>query len=191
MGMGSIKDDMETGLNQIFKDQAEVEGKCLVDYVQFDDTYELVFEDTPVADAKAVLQPRGMTALLDAVGKAVTQLGDKLAKLPEGKRPGLVQVVVVTDGYENASREWNADKVRELIKQQTDKWNWDFIFLGANLDAVAVGSSFGFAPDKSLTYDTGNTFAMASATSAYVTRSRTVGAASNQFSAEERDDQKA
>lgn len=189
--MAGVKDDMESGLNELFKEQAKLDGKCLVDYVQFDDQYELVFQDTPVGDAKAVLQPRGLTALLDAVGKSVTQLGDKLAKLDEDKRPGLVQVIVVTDGYENASREWNAEKVRALIKQQTDEWNWDFVFLGANLDAVVVGTSFGFDAGKSMTYDTGNTGALYASASSYVTRSRTVGAGSNTFSDEDREAQKA
>lgn len=188
--MGSIKDDMETGLNQIFKDQAAIDGKCLVDYVQFDDQYELVFEDTPVADAKAVLAPRGMTALLDAVGKSVTALGEKLAKLPEGKRPGLVQVVVVTDGYENASRDWTADAVKQLIAQQTNDYNWDFVFLGASLDSVRQAQTFGFDAGKSMAYDTGNTAVMASTVSGYVTRSRLDGAASNTFTSEERDAQK-
>lgn len=193
--MASCQEDMRGGLDELFKSQAEVEGKCLVDYVQFDTQYEVVYTDVDVSEAKAVLKPRGGTALLDAVGKAVTELGDKLAKLDEDSRPGLVQVFVVTDGYENASLEWNAKAVKELIKSQEEKYKWDFIFLGANMDAVAVGESFGFKGDKSLTYDTHNTYAMAGATSAYVTRSRLAvsndeGVLSNAFTSDEREDQK-
>lgn len=193
--MSSCQSDMRGGLDELFKSQAKVEGKCLVDYVQFDTEYELVFEDTDVSEAKAVLTPRGATALLDAVGKAVTDLGEKLAKLDEDARPGLVQVVVVTDGYENASRDWRADGIKKLINDQEEKYKWDFVFLGANMDAVAVGASFGFKSDKSLTYDTSNIGAMSFAAGEYVTRSRVAansGGSSldNAFTSNEREDQK-
>lgn len=189
--MAMIQNDMRLGLDEFFKTQAGIEGKCLVDYAMFDQHYEKVFEDVPVADAKAVLQPRGSTALLDAVGKAVTELGEKLAGRDEADRPGLVQVIVVTDGMENASREWNAEAVKSLISQQETKYGWDFIFLGANMDAVAVGQSFGFSGDKSLTYDVHNTGAMTAAVSNYTTRSRLAGASANAFSSDEREAQKA
>lgn len=170
--MHSCATEMRNALNSFFRDQAQEDGKCLVDYVQFDHKYELVFEDREVASAEAVLQPSGSTALLDAVGRAVTELGEKLAALPEDERPGLVQVVVVTDGYENASQEWNVEKVRDLIKQQEEKYNWDFVFLGANMDAQQVGQSFGFNPGKSLTYDTANTGAMSASLSGYTIGTR-------------------
>lgn len=170
--MHSCKTEMRNALDTFFKDQAQEDGKCLVDYVQFDQKYEKVFEDREVASAEAVLEPRGSTALLDAVGKASVELGEKLAGKAEGERPGLVQVVVVTDGYENASQEWNAESVRTLIKQQEEKYGWDFVFLGANMDAQQVGRSFGFNPDKSLTYDTNNTGAMSASLSGYTTANR-------------------
>lgn len=154
--MSYVAADMRGGLDTFFKEQAELDGECLVDYVQFDTEYEKVFEDTPVADAKAILQPRGGTALLDAIGKGVTDLGEKLAKLDESQRPGTVLVVVVTDGHENSSREWDAEAVKELIKRQENEWNWKFTFLGANIDAVAVGAQFGFSVESSLTYSTAN-----------------------------------
>jgi hypothetical protein len=171
---------MRNALDTFFKDQAKEEGVALVDYVQFDNTVETVFTDREVSKAEAVLQPRGGTALLDAVGKSVVELGEKLAGKDEDKRPGLVQVVVVTDGFENASQEWTASKVRDLIKQQTDKYGWDFVFLGANMDAQQVGASFGFDPNKSLTYDTHNTGAMSASLSGYTSNTRSnvrVGAA--------------
>lgn len=186
--MSSIADDMVGGLNEFFVEQAALPGTCLVDYAQFDDRYELVFQDKPVALAKAELSPRGMTALLDAVGKTVTTLGTKLAGMKEDERPGKVIVVVVTDGYENSSREWNAKSIKELVKKQEDEWQWDFVFLGANMDAVAVGQSFGFDPNKSLTYDTANVGAMASSLNSYTTRSRLDPTMGNAFSDKERED---
>lgn len=170
--MASVAQDMIGGINEFFSEQSKLDGKCLVDYVQFDDEYELVFEDVAVSEAKAQLSPRGFTALLDAVGRAATYLGKKLADKTEGDRPGTVLVLVVTDGYENASHEWTAESVRALIKKQEDEYNWQFTFLGANMDAVAVGASFGFNSDHSLTYDTGNTQVAFAAASAHVTRSR-------------------
>lgn len=170
--MHPIQDDMRGALDELFKTQAAEDGTCLVDYVQFDTKYELVFEDKPVADAKAVLNPRGGTALLDAIGKGTTDLGAKLAKLDEDERPGNVIVVVVTDGHENSSVDWNRDAVKELIGRQENDYNWTFTFLGANMDAVAVGQSFGFQGANSLSYSTQNTGETLAAASAFVTRTR-------------------
>jgi len=171
--MASCAEEMINALNTYFDEQAKLDGKCLVDYVQFDNTYDKVFSDTPVGEARAVLDPRGSTALLDAIGRAVTEFGEKLAALPEDERPGTVIVPVITDGYENASQEWTAAKVKELVEKQRTEFNWTFTFLGANLDAVAVGAQYGFAAGDSLTFDVNNT-AMASASlSGYTTRTRT------------------
>ena len=145
--------EMAAALNTYFREQGEVEGKCLVDYVQFDNTSELLYHDKEVAVAEAFIIPRGSTALLDAIGKAVTDLGRKLARLPEALRPGQVQVVIVTDGEENASRIWNADKVKKLITDQTDKYKWDFVFLGANIDAVNVADTYGIPYSNAMEFD--------------------------------------
>lgn len=186
--MVTIAQDMVGGLNQLFSEQAELGQKCLVDYVQFDDSYELVFENKPVEDARAVLKPRGSTALLDAIGRSVTDLGEKFARMSEAKRPGTVVVIVITDGYENASREWSASAIKQLIEQQESEWNWDFNFLGAGLDAVDVGVTYGFKAGKSMAYNIGNTSAMASAVSASVTRTRT--GLDSTYTTEEREAQK-
>lgn len=170
--MTACRSDMELGLNEFFKNQAKEDGTCVVDFVQFDDRYNVVYTDRDVNEAKAVLEPRGMTALLDAIGRGVTDLGAKLRNLDESDRPGTVIVIVVTDGMENASREWSASKVRELIKRQEDEWDWNFTFLGANMDAVEVGNSFGFNRDHSLTYDTNNIGAMTASLNTYTTNTR-------------------
>lgn len=173
--MSTCEEDMRGGLNQLFKEQAEVEGECVVDYVQFDTEYELVYTDKPVAEAEAVLVPRGGTALLDAIGKSVTQLGEKLAGREENDRPANVLVVIVTDGYENSSREWTKDRVKELIERQTNEWNWNFLFLGANMDAVAEAAAFGISHNNSLTYDGSNSSVAMASVSAYTTQYRGTG----------------
>ena len=86
------------------------------------------------------------------MGRFITEVGSSLAALPEDDRPRMVTVLVMTDGHENASREWTKDGVRQLISQQEGTYNWDFVFLGANMDAVDVGTDLGFASGKSLTY---------------------------------------
>lgn len=187
--MAGSASDMIGGLNTLFDEQAKLDGECNVDYVQFDTFYEEVFEDTPVAKARAVLVPRGGTALLDAIGKSVTKLGEKLAAKDDAERPGTVIVVIATDGYENSSREWSRDDVKDLIETQRNEWNWDFVFLGANMDAVAEAAQYGIPGTSSMTYDTHNTDIATASVGAYVTNTRAGGANTQQFT--EADRQKA
>lgn len=184
--MFSCEADMRGGLDAFFKSQAELPGTCLVDYVQFDTVHEKVFEDRPVSLAKAVLQPRGGTALLDAIGKSVTELGEKLAATAEDDRPGKVLVVIVTDGYENSSVDWSYDSVKAVVEKQTNEFAWDFVFLGANIDAVKVGGMFGVQADKSITFNTNKTGETMTSLSTYATTYRTAGAAAAAFTDEDR-----
>ena len=152
--MKTIAADMCGGFDSFIAREAGQPGTTLVTLAQFDDRYEVVYTDQPIGGVPGlVLQPRGMTALLDAIGRFVTEVGAGLAALPEDERPGAVTVLVMTDGHENASREWTGDAVRALIGQQEADYGWDFVFLGANMDAVEVGTAMGFAPSKSLTFD--------------------------------------
>ena len=183
--MNSCATDMVGALNQFFDEQSQLEGKCLVDYVQFDDRYEKVFSDTNIEDARASIHPRGMTALIDAIGRGTVELGTKFKRLSEAKRPGKVLVVVVTDGHENASKEYTAATVKEMITEQQDKWNWDYVFLGANIDAVAVGDLYGFKADKAMTFNTQNAGNTMSSLSGYTTAYRSGALAA--FSDEDRE----
>ncbi len=186
MSYGSVDKEMTYALNKFFEDQAKEDGVCLVDYVQFDTEYEKVFEDTPVADAKAVIHPRGGTALVDAIGRGTVELGTKLASEPNHKRPGTVMVVVVTDGGENSSREYDSEQVKALVTKQTDEYNWDYVFLGANMDAVATGAMYGFKGSKSMTYDTKNTGATIASLSHYTSTLRGGGVNAAGFTDEDR-----
>lgn len=152
--MGSIATDMRGGFDSYIAKEREQAGTTLVTLAQFDDRYEVVYTDRPVQTVPSLtLEPRGMTALLDSIGRFITEVGVGLAALPEDQRPGDVTVLVMTDGHENASAEWTGEAVRALIAQQETVYGWDFVFLGANMDAVEVGVNLGFAPGKSLTYD--------------------------------------
>ncbi|MFM9033111.1 MAG: VWA domain-containing protein [Mycobacterium sp.] len=178
--MQAIADDMRGGFDAFIAKEAGQPGLTTVTLAQFDDQYEVVYRDRPVGAVPAlVLEPRSRTALLDAIGRFVTEIGAGLAALPESERPADVTVLVMTDGLENASSEWTVEGVRALIAQQESVYSWDFVFLGANMDAVEVGTNLGFAPGKSLTYDAepdavGRAW---NAVSSYSARKRSRGAA--------------
>lgn len=178
--MASIRDDMEGGWKTLLQKQKQLPGTVLVSLAQFDDKYDDVYALAPIACVPEYrLEPRGGTALVDAMGRFVTELGERLAELPEHKRPATVIVVVVTDGEENASREWTDEKIRELITHQQDVYAWKFVFLGANLDAVKVGHAYGVGRGGTLTFnaDTQGTHAVMASAGEYITTTRTVGAA--------------
>jgi uncharacterized protein YegL len=174
--MASMQADAQGGLNSFIKDQKKEPGKCTLRIDQFDTVYENVIKSTPIQDVKKyTLSPRGGTALLDGIGRTVTDFGAELAALPEAERPGNVIVVVVTDGGENSSQEWNAATVKELIKKQEDKYNWTFVFLAANQDAIAVGGQYGFNAGTSMTYDAANVGNTYSTLSSSVSLARSTG----------------
>lgn len=151
--MQSIADDTRGGFDAFIAKEREADGDTVVTLAQFDNVYELVYADRPIADVPPlVLSPRSATALYDAIGKLITDVGAALAARPERERPGSVTVVVMTDGHENSSREWTNSAVRSLITQQENVYGWDFVFLGSNIDAVEVGADLGFDREKSMTY---------------------------------------
>ena len=173
--METIKSDTEGGFNALIASQRTEPGEATVTLAQFDTEYEVVYANRPIADVPPLtLEPRSMTALYDALGRLITDVGAELAARDEAERPGHVIVVVMTDGLENSSVEWTSEKLMAAIKRQESEFSWYFVFLGANMDAVAVGAQLGFSPDRSMTYDAsdeGVASAMASATR-YVSRQR-------------------
>lgn len=151
--MEDIKTDMEGGIKTYIEEQKKLSGECYVSLYQFDTDYDPVFEYTDIKYVKPIsLIPRGGTALLDAIGKTINSVGERLAKTPENDRPEVVIISIITDGEENSSKEWNLVKIKELIKHQTDKYNWKFIFLGADQDAIQSGTSMGFARGSSMSF---------------------------------------
>ena len=152
--METSKTATEDGWRELINEQRQQPGDCQVTLAQFDTVYEVVYPPTDIADvADFSVQPRGMTALLDATGRFITEIGEQLSALPEEKRPGHVICLIMTDGMENSSHVWTWDAVRKLTKQQQDEWGWTFIFLGANIDAIEVGGRMGIDAKTSLTYD--------------------------------------
>lgn len=189
--MQSIKSDTDGGFDAYIEEQRALPGSTRVTLAQFDTEYECLYADLPIERVPALdLRPRGGTALYDAVGKLVTEVGESLADRPENERPGTVIVVVLTDGHENSSREWTHEAVRALITQQQEVYSWDFLFLGANMDAVRIGSQMGFDPRRSITYTAAPAGVAGAfrAGAAYSARRRTAPAAAwdGGFSDEER-----
>lgn len=142
--MAGRENDVIGGFNSFIDEQKKVEGEASVTYIQFDDRYEKLYECVPINCVarltKDIYVPRGMTALHDAICKTVKQVGERLAKTPENERPENVIVVIVTDGMENDSKEFKLRDVKRICDHQQTKYNWKFIYLGANQDAFEVGN---------------------------------------------------
>lgn len=174
--MTTIKDDMEGGIKTLLDEQAALPGTLLIDVTTFDTTVEFPYSDVTAKDIKTegLIVPRGGTALFDGVGKTITRLGEKLAKLDEDDRPAHVLVVIVTDGQENSSVEWSQANLKKSIQEQTEKFSWDFIFLGANIDSATVGGGFGLNAAQTMNYtaDADGTSSVLRSASAYVTQTR-------------------
>lgn len=151
--MAIAKQATEDGWRELIDEQRREAGHCEVTLAQFDTEYELLYPPTDVAAVPGFsVEPRGGTALLDSAGRFITEVGERLAALPEDRRPGRVICLIMTDGAENSSREWSYAAVHDLITQQRDVYGWEFIFLGANIDAVEVGARMGVQRDKAMTY---------------------------------------
>ena len=135
------------GFNQFLREQTEAPGKARLTLVLFDNEYLVPCDGLPIEEVveldTTTYVPRGSTALLDAIGRTITELGQKLAATPESDRPGQVIVAIFTDGYENASRHFDLHKINDLITNQRENYNWQFLFLAANQDAIATAAQMG------------------------------------------------
>lgn len=148
--MATLANEAISGFNKFLEDQQKDQnGQCLMTYVQFDTVYEVVYNSVDIHDAKPLTTdafiPRGMTALLDAMGNTIESVGKRLSKTPEDKRPGNVTVVIITDGQENASQKFTHEAVKKLVKEQIEKYNWSFVYLGQNIDTFSSGRSMGMS----------------------------------------------
>ena len=157
--MSSIISDSIGGFNTFLKQQKELPDEATLTVALFDDQYELLYDNIDIKKADELTNkiwiPRGTTALYDAIGKTINIEKTNFAKLGDEK-PSKVLVCIVTDGQENASREYNIDNVKKLIKK-CEKDNWNFLYLAANQDAFDVGTSFGVSAGNTLTFNATST----------------------------------
>src|SRR5262249_17060966 len=144
------------GFNQFLTEQQNTEGLAKLTLVLFDDEYLVPVSSVPVQEivplTDETFQPRGCTALLDAIGQTIDELGDRLAALPERDRPGQVIIAILTDGVENASQRFTWKEIAAKIKHQTDIYKWVFLFLGANQDAIATAANLSIAVNNAANY---------------------------------------
>jgi Mg-chelatase subunit ChlD len=142
--MESIKNDMIGGFNTFIAEQKKLPGECLVTLTQFDTEYDIVYSGKPLKDVPGLeLVPRGSTALLDAVGRTINDVGARLKATAEDQRPERVLFVIVTDGQENVSHEFTITAINQMVTHQRDKYKWEFVYLGANQDSFAEAQKLG------------------------------------------------
>ena len=147
--MSNLVDDTIGGFNSFIENQKKEDGEALLTTILFDDQYEILHNGVDIQTVSPMTtkeySARGMTALLDAIGKTINTVGDRLSKTDEKDKSSKVIFVITTDGQENMSKEFNRTQIKEMVKYQTDKYNWQFLFLGANIDAVGTAQSFGIS----------------------------------------------
>lgn len=185
--MYSVADDTKGSVENLIQEQKQESGNASLTLVQFDHEYEIVYDFAPLQEVDekeftSQYQPRGQTALVDAIARTILSMSDRIETMEE--KPTRVVVAIVTDGLENASHEFTAEKVKALVKEKQEL-GWDFIFLGADLDAVQTAGRYGFSPDASATYDAGNITEAMKAINTKISDVRQGGKA--EFTSEERE----
>lgn len=153
--MSGLESDTIGGFNGFIRRQQEQEGKAFLTTVLFDDEYELLHDRLPLGEVKQLTKKdyyvRGCTALLDAMGRTIEHIGNIHKYAREEDRPAKTIVVITTDGLENASRKYNVQKIKKLVAAKQES-GWEFIFLGANMDAIGAAADIGIDAEHAATY---------------------------------------
>ena len=154
--MSGLEKDTVGGFNAMLRKQKAEEGEAYVSTVLFDNVSEVLHDRVPIQELAPMTEKdyyvRGCTALLDAVGKAIHHIGNVHKYAREEDRPEKTVFVITTDGMENASREYSYDRIRQMIRRQKEKYGWEFLFLGANIDAAREAARFGIEADRAADY---------------------------------------
>lgn len=154
--MSGLEKDTIGGFNAMIEKQKKEEGKALISTVLFDHEMKVLHDRVPVQDVKPIsekdYQVRGCTALLDAMGGAIHHIGNVHKYARNEDVPEHTIFVITTDGMENASSHYSSSKVRTMVERQKEKYGWEFLFLGANMDAIAAAKDFGIEEDKAVEY---------------------------------------
>lgn len=154
--MQSVAQAAVSGFNEFLRDQQAAPGQARLTLVLFDNEYLVPVDNIPIAEAIRLNSdtyiPRGCTALLDAIGETIDRLGKRLEQTPEAQRPGQVIVPILTDGFENASERYTWKQIAAMIKHQTEVYKWEFLFLGANQDAIATAANLSIVASNAATY---------------------------------------
>lgn len=155
--MGGLESDTIGGFNSMISKQQKEDGEAVVSTVLFDDKCEVIHDRVKIADVKGMTEDdyyvRGCTALLDAVGGAIHHIGNVHKYAREEDRPAKTLFIITTDGLENASKRYSFKDVKQMIERQKEKFHWEFIFLGANIDAIEVAGNMGISRDRAANYN--------------------------------------
>ena len=155
--MAGLEADTIGGFNSMIEKQKKLDGKCYVSTVLFDSVSEVLHDRVELGEIKPMTEDeyftRGCTALIDAIGGAIHHIGNihKYAR-PEDV-PEHTMFVITTDGMENSSHKYSSKKVKAMIERQKEKYGWEFIFIGANIDAVETAARYGIAPERAVNYN--------------------------------------
>lgn len=158
--MTKVQNDTIGGFNTFVEEQKKVPGDATLTLVQFSDKCETTFSDVPLAHVAQLntdtYKPSGWTALNDALAKTVNDVGAKLSAMPENERPSKVVVLVMTDGEENNSRTFRGpvglQKLSSMVTHQKEKYSWEFVFIGANIDSFAAAAGYGIGANNVINY---------------------------------------
>ena len=155
--MSGLESDTIGGFNSLLEKQKKEEGEALVSVVLFDDQMEVLYDRKEIQEVEPMndrqYYVRGCTALLDAVGGAIHHIGNVHKYAREEDVPEKTLFIITTDGMENASRMYSYEKVRQMVEHEKEKYNWEFLFLDANIDAIRVAGRFGIKPSRAVNYE--------------------------------------
>jgi uncharacterized protein YegL len=154
--MSSLTDDTIGGYNEFIEEQKKLPGEAVLTTVFFNHEYQLVHNRKDIKQIKEITRKDyiagGSTALLDALGKTINDIGLNLHNTPEENRPGKVIFFIITDGQENSSKEFSQEKIKEMVELQKNTYSWEFIFMGANIDAFSTAGAIGISQDRAFNY---------------------------------------
>ena len=154
--MSGLESDTIGGFNSMLQKQRGLEGECRITTVLFDHSYKLLHDRIDIRAVSPLTEKEyqvgGSTALIDAIGRTVNKLINVQKSTADEYRAEKVMFVIITDGEENSSIEYSAEKVRAMIEHEKEKYGWEFVFLGANIDAVQTAGRFGISADRAVDY---------------------------------------
>lgn len=155
--MHGLEADTIGGYNSLIESQRKEDSNTVVTTVLFDDRYTILHDSEDINKIELLndktYRPGGMTALLDAIGRTINHIDDRHKSENIEKLPCENLFVIITDGHENASKEFRINKVREMIEEKKEKEGWEFLFLGANIDAISTAADFGISENRAVTYE--------------------------------------
>ena len=154
--MASLTLDTIGGFNSLIEKQKKESGECLISLVLFDDVSEVIYDRVSIKDVKALTDKeyfaRGCTALIDALGGSIHHIGNIHKYASKDDVPEKTMFIITTDGLENASTHYSSNKVKAMSTRQREKYGWEFLFLGANIDAVETAKKYGIREDRAVRY---------------------------------------